>query len=169
MFIGSLLGSTSPVTTHTRCSAPNCVSTRTPASPSTSTPISSTDCSSTGAAVSLEGVPVPKDAIGYTGIGARTLRVTNDGDAAARLVLLGGTPFAEELVMFWNFLGRSSEEIQRFRDEWQAGETGSGASTVTSGTADRTAMRRTCPGCPRPPCRPPLRPRRTTPPHARSS
>jgi len=38
--------------------------------------------------------------------------------AGAVALLLGGEPFAEELVMWWNFLGRSHEEIERFRAEW---------------------------------------------------
>ncbi|MEU6943146.1 pirin family protein, partial [Streptomyces rubiginosohelvolus] len=28
----------------------------------------------------------------------------------------------EEIVMFWNFIGRSHEEIARAREEWMAGE-----------------------------------------------
>ncbi|HQR26241.1 MAG TPA: pirin family protein [Nocardioides sp.] len=40
-------------------------------------------------------------------------------DAGARLLLLGGTPFEEEIVMWWNFVGRSHEEIVASREEWQ--------------------------------------------------
>ena len=36
-----------------------------------------------------------------------------------RLLLLGGPPFGEEIVMWWNFVGRSHDEIAAFRDEWQ--------------------------------------------------
>jgi hypothetical protein len=35
-------------------------------------------------------------------------------------MLLGGEPFDEELVMWWNFIGRSHEEIAQARDEWEA-------------------------------------------------
>ncbi|MEU3307418.1 pirin family protein [Nocardiopsis sp. NPDC006832] len=73
----------------------------------------------TGEAITLEGVRVPKDAVGYTGVGSQKLRIANDGDEPARLVLVGGAPFAEELVMWWNFLGRTTEEIRRYREEWQ--------------------------------------------------
>lgn len=38
----------------------------------------------------------------------------------AAVLLLGGEPFAEELVMWWNFVGRSHEEIVQARDEWEA-------------------------------------------------
>nr|BFE82499.1 hypothetical protein GCM10020093_051000 [Planobispora longispora] len=39
----------------------------------------------------------------------------------ARLFLLGGEPFDEPLVMWWNFVGRSHEEIVQARDDWAAG------------------------------------------------
>ncbi|MBE2998698.1 pirin family protein [Nocardiopsis sp. HNM0947] len=73
----------------------------------------------TGGAVTLEGVHVPKDAVGYTGMGSQTLRIANGGGEPARLVLLGGAPFDEEVIMWWNFLGRSTEEIRQFRQEWE--------------------------------------------------
>ena len=41
------------------------------------------------------------------------------GDEPVRAVLLGGAPFREQLVMWWNFIGRSHEEIVAFRDAWQ--------------------------------------------------
>ncbi|RCV49372.1 pirin family protein [Marinitenerispora sediminis] len=73
----------------------------------------------TGESVTLEGVHVPKDAMGYTGVGSGTLRIANGGGEPARLVLLGGAPFGEEVVMWWNFLGRSTEEIRQYREEWE--------------------------------------------------
>jgi len=35
-------------------------------------------------------------------------------------MLLGGEPFREPVVMWWNFIGRTHEEIVGFREEWQA-------------------------------------------------
>ncbi|MFC4536174.1 pirin family protein [Sphaerisporangium dianthi] len=40
---------------------------------------------------------------------------------AGRVLLLGGEPFEEEIVMWWNFVGRGHEEIERFRKEWEEG------------------------------------------------
>jgi redox-sensitive bicupin YhaK (pirin superfamily) len=34
------------------------------------------------------------------------------------LMLLGGEPFEEEIVMWWNFIGRSHEEIVEQREAW---------------------------------------------------
>ena len=50
------------------------------------------------------------------------------GVGPARLLLLGGPPFDEAIVMWWNFLGRSHDEIVAFRDQWQA--------QITRGAAD---------------------------------
>ncbi len=47
--------------------------------------------------------------------------ISIDADEPARLFLLGGEPFDEPLVMWWNFVGRSHEEIVRARDDWMSG------------------------------------------------
>jgi hypothetical protein len=36
-------------------------------------------------------------------------------------MLLGGEPFEEELVMWWNFIGRSQQEIEEGRKDWMEG------------------------------------------------
>lgn len=50
---------------------------------------------------------------------APTLTLTNDSDRPARTVLLGGPPFEEEIVMWWNFIGRSRQDIVEARDAWE--------------------------------------------------
>jgi redox-sensitive bicupin YhaK (pirin superfamily) len=39
----------------------------------------------------------------------------------ARVLLLGGLPFQEEIVMWWNFVARTHEEIEQARLQWNAG------------------------------------------------
>lgn len=41
------------------------------------------------------------------------------GDAPVRGLLLGGVPFEEQIVMWWNFIGRSHDDIERYRSHWQ--------------------------------------------------
>ena len=36
------------------------------------------------------------------------------------VLLLGGEPFPEPIVMWWNFIGRTHEEIVEFRERWNA-------------------------------------------------
>lgn len=38
--------------------------------------------------------------------------------------VVGGEPFGERLVMWWNFVARTGEEIARFREDWAAGRFG---------------------------------------------
>ena len=54
----------------------------------------------------------------YLPTGSPTLTVQT-GDRPVRAVLLGGEPLGERIVMWWNFVGRSHDEIVRFRAEWQ--------------------------------------------------
>jgi hypothetical protein len=34
------------------------------------------------------------------------------------VLVLGGKPFGEQIVMWWNFIGPSHEEVVAFREEW---------------------------------------------------
>ena len=34
-------------------------------------------------------------------------------------MLLGGPPFGEQIVMWWNFVGRSHDEIVAYRRAWE--------------------------------------------------
>jgi hypothetical protein len=70
-------------------------------------------------AVQVDGTTVPERALLYLGTGRRSLAVTGTRDA--RLLLLGGEPFAEEMIMWWNFIGRSHDEIVAAREDWVAG------------------------------------------------
>ncbi|MEV0679133.1 pirin family protein [Actinosynnema sp. NPDC050436] len=70
--------------------------------------------------VELSGVRVARAELGYAAPGREVLHLANPGRSAARVVLLGGEPFGEEIVMWWNFVARDHDEVVRFRDEWQA-------------------------------------------------
>jgi hypothetical protein len=55
----------------------------------------------------------------YFGTGREAIDLVASGNGA-RFLLLGGEPFEEQLVMWWNFIGRSHEEIVAARNDWQA-------------------------------------------------
>lgn len=57
--------------------------------------------------------------LAFQGTGHHRLHVANRGESPARVLLIGGTPFIEELVMWWNFVGRSHDDIVRYRQQWQ--------------------------------------------------
>ncbi|MFC9270806.1 pirin family protein [Streptomyces zhihengii] len=64
----------------------------------------------------VDGVPVLPGSMLYLGCGRTELPLRAASDAG--LMLLGGEPFAEEIVMWWNFIGRSHEEVAQAREEW---------------------------------------------------
>ncbi|ANF31627.1 pirin [Leifsonia xyli] len=67
--------------------------------------------------VIVDDVEVPLWHLAYLapGRGVLTLHASSD----ARVVLLGGEPLGEQIVMWWNFIGRSHDEIVAFRADWQ--------------------------------------------------
>lgn len=65
-------------------------------------------------------VSVPQGPLLYLGSGRSSVRVM--AHSPARVLLLGGEPFGEEIVMWWNFIGRSHEEIVHMRQSWEEGQ-----------------------------------------------
>jgi redox-sensitive bicupin YhaK (pirin superfamily) len=70
--------------------------------------------------IEVAGIRLEVADLGYQGTGAPTLSVRNTGTGPARAVLIGGTPFGEELVMWWNFVGRSHDDIVTYRRLWES-------------------------------------------------
>jgi redox-sensitive bicupin YhaK (pirin superfamily) len=68
----------------------------------------------------IDGERVEPGSMLYLGCGRRELRVR--ADEAGGFVLLGGEPFAEKLVMWWNFIARAGEEIAQAREDWTTGD-----------------------------------------------
>ncbi len=55
----------------------------------------------------------------YLGSGRDRLELNAEKDS--RWLLLGGAPFEEEIVMWWNFVGRNHDDIVAMREQWMAG------------------------------------------------
>ncbi|HET9872452.1 MAG TPA: pirin family protein [Propionibacteriaceae bacterium] len=68
-------------------------------------------------AATVAGVAVSHDQLLYLGIGRQTVNLA--ADPGARMILLGGEPFEEEIVMWWNFIGRSHSEVVEYREAWE--------------------------------------------------
>ncbi|TXI60509.1 pirin family protein [Mycolicibacterium mageritense] len=73
-------------------------------------------------AIEVGGTAIDIADLAYQGPGRSELNIVNRGDGPARAILLGGPPFGEQLVMWWNFVGRSHEDIVAYRDLWQAND-----------------------------------------------
>jgi len=70
--------------------------------------------------LSALGHDLPSGPMLYLGMNRDHVTVTSDH--GARAILLGGTPYEDDLVMWWNFVGRSHEEIVQARDDWAEGD-----------------------------------------------
>ncbi|MBB3039084.1 pirin family protein [Hoyosella altamirensis] len=121
VFLGSLAGDTSPVDTFTPLLGAELLL-------DSGAEITLTVDSSfehgilvdTGA-VSVQGQPVKQAELGYIAPGCPDLRIASLANEQSRIVLLGGPPFEEEIIMWWNFVGRTHDEIVAFREAWEAG------------------------------------------------
>ena len=67
-------------------------------------------------AAAVNGTPLPPGKLGYLGLGRDELQL--DVRERTRAVLLGGEPFEEPIVMWWNFVGRSRDEIDAAYASW---------------------------------------------------
>jgi quercetin 2,3-dioxygenase len=68
----------------------------------------------------LEGQQLQPNTLYYLEPGRSSIELhSREG---ARLLLLGGEPFAEKVLMWWNFVARTPDEIAAARAEWEAGE-----------------------------------------------
>jgi redox-sensitive bicupin YhaK (pirin superfamily) len=72
--------------------------------------------------VDMSGTRLRPAELGYLRPGGDTLTLTNRSGSPARTVLLGGTPFGEQIIMWWNFIGRTQEDIERARADWMTGD-----------------------------------------------
>jgi quercetin 2,3-dioxygenase len=67
----------------------------------------------------VEGTSVSHGQAMYLGVERSELELALSPDA--RVLLLGGEPFAEEIVMWWNFVARTHDEVERAREQWNVG------------------------------------------------
>ena len=58
--------------------------------------------------------------LGYVRAGVDTLTLANTSGDPARTILLGGYPCEQEIVMWWNFIGRTHQDIVQARADWEA-------------------------------------------------
>ncbi|MCF8587761.1 pirin family protein [Gordonia sp. HY285] len=121
VFIGELAGSRSPVVTATPLLGAEIL-----LEPRAKADLAVDPTFEHGAILDTErlvvaGVEISHGSLAYVGPGSSTLTLENPTDVPARLVLLGGTPFGEDIVMWWNFVGRDHDEIVAYRTEWESG------------------------------------------------
>ncbi|MEV7575109.1 pirin family protein [Pseudarthrobacter sp. NPDC089323] len=68
--------------------------------------------------LTLDGQELRPGPLGYLGTGREELRL--QALPGTRFLLIGGEPFEEELLMWWNFVGRTHDEVEQAREDWEA-------------------------------------------------
>jgi redox-sensitive bicupin YhaK (pirin superfamily) len=69
--------------------------------------------------ITVEGVPVDAARLAALPAGRERLELTVLPGEDARLLVLGGEPLNEPIVMWWNFVARDHDEIVAARADWQ--------------------------------------------------
>ena len=67
-----------------------------------------------------DGRPVRPGQSAYLGVGRDEVELA--APEGARVLVVGGTPFEEQVVMWWNFVGRSREEVASYAAAWEAAD-----------------------------------------------
>ncbi|MFF7209510.1 pirin family protein [Streptomyces sp. NPDC008238] len=121
VFLGSLAGDTSPVPTFTPLLGAELV-----LDPGATVVLAVDPAHEHGLLVDsgdveLAGTRLSPAELGYLAPGRDTLTLTNHSDAPAQAVLLGGPPLGERIIMWWNFIGRTQQDIEQARADWMTG------------------------------------------------
>lgn len=118
VFLGSLVGDTSPVSTFTPLLGAELL-----LEPHTVLDLDVDETFELGVlvdtgVVGVGGVEAKAHDLAYVPPGRSTLALTSY-DEPVRLLLLGGPPFGEAIVMWWNLVARTHEEVVEWRERWQ--------------------------------------------------
>jgi redox-sensitive bicupin YhaK (pirin superfamily) len=118
VFIGSLLGSTSPVTTYSPL-----LGAELRLAAGTSLPVPVDPSYELGVLVdhgslAVDGKPLEAHELGFVEPGSSSIELVATEDT--RILLIGGPPFGEQIVMWWNFIGREHDEVVAYRAEWES-------------------------------------------------
>ena len=119
VFLGSLGGETSPVATFSpllgaEVTVPAGGRVRLPLDPGFEHGV----LVDTGT-VTVAGTTAAGGELVYLSPGRSDVDLRAGDDDGARLLLLGGEPLGERIVMWWNFVGSDHDEIVAFREQWQ--------------------------------------------------
>ena len=122
VFLGSLLGVSSPITTFTELTGAELN-----LSPGITLAIDVPTRHEHGILVDNGSIEISeaglgsqrviKDQLAFVRAGVKRIHLTA-GDEGARMLFIGGQPFTEEIYMWWNFIGRRHEDLVEASKDW---------------------------------------------------
>lgn len=65
----------------------------------------------------IEKQPLLQNTLYYLGNCRDQLAISSQ--IGCKVLLIGGRPFSEKILMWWNFVARTAEEIRQARDDWE--------------------------------------------------
>ena len=68
--------------------------------------------------LSVAGHSVPTSGLYYLPMGTESVAL--EAAVGSIVLMLGGKPFGEKILMWWNFIGRTQADISKAREEWNA-------------------------------------------------
>ena len=124
--LGDLAGVASPATVYTpivgaELRVPSGSTVRVPLNPDWEHALVAVYGEAAVAATAEGEAAVVLDAAHLLYLGTHRDDVVVSSPAGATLFLLGGEPFEDDVVMWWNFVGRTHEEIVEAREAWESG------------------------------------------------
>ena len=87
---------------------------------STATPTTSATGTASRGEAEVAAEPLAPGTLLYLGTGRDSIDISCR--AAARLILIGGAPFHEEVLLWWNFVARTPEEMEQATRDWNGGQ-----------------------------------------------
>lgn len=118
LFVGDFLGESSPATIYSPL-----IGAEIDVSPDSTASIPVQACFEHGILVVAGEVTVNANSVSlgqlhYIPIGREAISLSSS--EGAKVVLLGGEPFKEKIVMWWNFIARTHDEIFQMRQDWES-------------------------------------------------
>ena len=68
--------------------------------------------------LTVNGTQVPVSGLYFVAAGAESVQI--QASPGSIVLMLGGEPFGEKILMWWNFIGRSHQDIAQAREDWNS-------------------------------------------------
>ena len=117
VFLGSMAGSTSPVATYSPTLGAEVLLDAGAAAEFAVDPRHEHGVLVDTGRLVVDGETTQKDHLAYVPPGRSRLRL-EAGEGPVRALVIGGTPLGEQIVMWWNFVGRSHDDVVAARADW---------------------------------------------------
>lgn len=118
---GEALGLQAPAEVHTPLMAVDLVASASPGSARATIPLRADfehAVMSMSGSILVEGKPLPDDELIYLPTGTDSIQL--ECSPGSRLLIIGGEPMDEAILLWWNFVARTTQEMKEAQQQWEA-------------------------------------------------